>query len=94
MDHVLILLSDRLKLFLAETKVPEGLTLLPLVRIGDPKTEIITASEELKIDHIYMGSRGLGVIAKFFLGSVSDHVMRNSRCSVTIVRKPTSEANK
>jgi nucleotide-binding universal stress UspA family protein len=34
--------------------------------------------------HIYMGRRGLSAIQRFFLGSVSNHVVSNAHCTVTM----------
>jgi nucleotide-binding universal stress UspA family protein len=40
------------------------------VVIGDPREEIVAAAREWGADLIVMGARGLGSVARFFLGSV------------------------
>lgn len=52
---------------------------------GKPGECIIAAADDLKVDHIVMGSRGLGKIGRTFLGSVSDYVLHNCNVPITIV---------
>jgi nucleotide-binding universal stress UspA family protein len=58
---------------------------------GDPGYSIINAVDEHKCDLIVMGSRGLGPIQRFLLGSVSNYVVNHAKCPVMIV--PTPEQN-
>lgn len=53
---------------------------------GYAADEIIRVAEEGKYDLIVMGSRGLSVVGRFLVGSVSDKVIHHAPCSVTIVR--------
>lgn len=53
---------------------------------GRPSDRIIEAAEEGNFDIIVMGSRGLGGIKEFFLGSVSDRVADGAACPVLIVK--------
>lgn len=55
-------------------------------RVGNPADEIITAAEHREVDLIVSGARGLGAVARFFLGSTSTKVLHHSHCSVLIVR--------
>ena len=57
-----------------------------VIREGDAAEEILACAEELKIDLIVMGNRGLGTFKKILLGSVSSKVVSNSNCSVLIVK--------
>jgi nucleotide-binding universal stress UspA family protein len=54
-----------------------------LSKEGDPPTEILETSEELKADIIAVGCRGLRGI-KGMMGSVSRNILTHSRCSVLI----------
>ena len=53
---------------------------------GSPKDEIIKQAEQWKADLIMLGSRGLGAIERFLLGSVASAVALHAPCSVEIVR--------
>ena len=57
---------------------------------GRPADKIVEIAKEEKFDLIVMGSRGLGGIKEFFLGSVSDRVADQASCPVLIVKKKNS----
>jgi nucleotide-binding universal stress UspA family protein len=49
--------------------------------------EIVAAADRGVADLVVMGDRGLNRIERFFLGSVSENVLRYAPCSVWIVRQ-------
>ena len=53
---------------------------------GDPAEELIAYAEKEEIDVIVIGSTGKGLLKRKVLGSVSDRVARQAKCSVYIVR--------
>lgn len=53
---------------------------------GDPAYEICQKAKEDNYDLIVVGSRGLGEIKSFLMGSVSRRVSRHAPCSVLVVR--------
>jgi len=57
----------------------------PWMEIGHPAATIIRVAEEEKCDLIVLGSRGLGGVMRFLLGSVSDAVVHHAHCPVLIV---------
>uniref|UniRef100_A0A0L8HGA8 UspA domain-containing protein n=1 Tax=Octopus bimaculoides TaxID=37653 RepID=A0A0L8HGA8_OCTBM len=57
---------------------------------GKPKEAIIAASKDEKANMIVTGTRGLGIVGRTILGSVSDYVAHNSAIPVIIVRKEKS----
>jgi len=57
-----------------------------LIAIGDAGEEIVGKARSKGFDHIVMGSRGLSPLKELLLGSVSEHVIRNAACPVTIIR--------
>ncbi|OMO68720.1 Universal stress protein A [Corchorus olitorius] len=59
---------------------------------GDPKDKICEASEKMGIDLLILGSRGLGMIQRAFLGSVSDYCAHYAKCAVLIVKPPKESA--
>ncbi|CAM6095553.1 unnamed protein product [Calypogeia fissa] len=63
-------------------------TVFGKVYYGDAREKLIDAVVELPLDAMVIGSRGLGGLRKVFLGSVSDHVVNNAPCPVTVVKLP------
>jgi len=57
-----------------------------LIWTGDPGDMIVSAAEAEHADMVLVGSHGRGVVGRFFLGSVSEHVVRNAPCPVLVVR--------
>ena len=53
---------------------------------GNPAEEILLAAERHRADLIVMGSKGLTVLDRYLLGSVSRKVARHALCSVLVVR--------
>jgi nucleotide-binding universal stress UspA family protein len=66
----------------------EGIKLDKKLESGDPAKTIIQTANEGDCDIIVMGSRGLGAMGRFLLGSVSDHIVHYANRSVLLVRLP------
>ncbi|MBO8137971.1 MAG: universal stress protein [Desulfotomaculum sp.] len=56
------------------------------LKIGNPADEICKLAEQEAFDLIVMGSRGLGELRGYIMGSVSNRVVRHAKCSVLIYR--------
>jgi nucleotide-binding universal stress UspA family protein len=55
------------------------------LEFGVVPDRIVEVAEKGNYDLIVLGSRGLGVVSRFLLGSVSDDVSHKAKCSVLIV---------
>lgn len=53
---------------------------------GEPASEILQEAQMGKYDLIVIGSRGLDDIEDWLLGSVSQRVVRRSKCPVLVIR--------
>lgn len=63
-----------------------------VIKNGSPRTELSDVlPEELKIDLLILGATGLSAIERAFVGSVSQHVIRNAPCDVLVVRTHTEK---
>ena len=56
------------------------------LRRGNPADEILREVEEEGYDLIIMGSRGLGVFSRSFLGSVSNKVLNHADTNILIIK--------
>lgn len=57
-----------------------------LVTTGRPSAEIVSAAEERDVDMIVISTHGRGGIAKAFLGSTTERVLRKANCPVLVMR--------
>jgi nucleotide-binding universal stress UspA family protein len=75
----------------------KGLRADALVKVGDPKHELVKLAEEWRADCIFLGATGLtNRVERFLLGSVAGAVAARAHCSVEIVRRknvPTTNGN-
>lgn len=55
------------------------------VEFGVPSDKIVRFAENGNHDLIVLGSRGLGTVKRFLLGSVSDDVVHKAKCSVLVI---------
>lgn len=57
-----------------------------LLKEGNIVNEIEKVAKAEKCDLIILGNKGLGTVARFLLGSVSNKISQSSPCSVLIVK--------
>jgi len=55
---------------------------------GRPGHLVVETAREEKVSMIVMGTRGLDVLSRTILGSVSDYVLHHAQCPVIICRRP------
>ncbi|KAL4560636.1 hypothetical protein LXL04_032789 [Taraxacum kok-saghyz] len=64
-----------------------------LVLKGNPKEILVEAVDQMDVDLLVVGSRGLGQIKRAVLGSISDYCAHHAKCPVLIVRPPKESQN-
>lgn len=67
-----------------------GLKSQHAVRFDDAGRGICQAINELEIDLVVIGRRGLTRLNELLLGSVSSYVVHHARCDVLVVQHPSS----
>jgi nucleotide-binding universal stress UspA family protein len=66
----------------------EGVPIRCLIWEGDPGESIVEAAEAEGVDLIVVGSHGRRGIDRFFMGSVSERVVRTASVPVLVARPP------
>jgi nucleotide-binding universal stress UspA family protein len=59
------------------------------IDMGDPAQGIVLAAGLENVDLIVMATHGMSGWRKFFLGSVTEKVVRNAACPVLTIREPS-----
>ncbi|MGH7180751.1 MAG: universal stress protein [Nitrospiraceae bacterium] len=70
----------------AQQLIQAGFTAEPVCKVGDPAEEIMKMASRQHADLIVMGAKGLGILDRVILGSVSMQVMQYADCPVLVVR--------
>ena len=64
-----------------------GFRVVEQVQVGKPASTLLTIAAKEKVDLVVIGAKGLGAVARFFLGSVSYEVLQHARCSTLVVKE-------
>jgi nucleotide-binding universal stress UspA family protein len=63
-----------------------GIDVRFMIWVGAPGEAIVEAARSEQVDLVVVGSHGRGAVGRFFVGSVSDYVVRHAPCPVLVVR--------
>ncbi len=80
-------LDEELSALLAEFDPESSLSIEKHVAFGAPADCIVSVGRKLRADLILVGTHSRSGVKRFFLGSVSEDVLRKSGCSVLVVRE-------
>ncbi|KAE9619513.1 hypothetical protein Lal_00022775 [Lupinus albus] len=58
---------------------------------GDPREMICKAAEQVHVNLLVVGSRGLGMLPRVLIGSVSDYCAHHAKTPVLIVKPPMDD---
>jgi len=90
--HVLHVVADESERKTTEAKLEseiaepiEGVKVVRAVSAGQPAAEIVKYAEREQIDVIVMGTHGRSGLARVFMGSVAEAVVRNAPCQVLTI---------
>lgn len=59
-----------------------------IVMRGDPRDELVRKAHELGVNALVVGSRGMGLLKRALVGSVSNFCFHNCHCPVIVVKRP------
>lgn len=71
---------------LAARIAKDGVTAATFLRLGKPEDEIVKFATENAVDLIAMGTHGRTGLAHMLIGSVTERVVRMSKCPVLTIR--------
>lgn len=71
---------------LANQAAQKEVDVLMKIYWGDPREKICEAIDNIPLSCLIIGNRGLGSLQRVILGSVSNHVVNNGSCPVTVVK--------
>lgn len=70
----------------------QGFDVSTFTVMGEPATSIVDLAETEKPDLVVVASHGRSGLQRFFLGSVSEQVVRYSPCSTLVIKLTREEA--
>jgi nucleotide-binding universal stress UspA family protein len=64
------------------------------VLTGDPTTHILAVIRAWPADLAIVGSHGRKGVSRFFMGSVSEAIVKNAECGVVVIRHPAVDGER
>jgi nucleotide-binding universal stress UspA family protein len=64
-----------------------GFAVKPMVKIGNPRKEILKVESQENVSVIVMGSHGRSNLGEMLIGSVTEKVVRRSICNVVVIKR-------
>jgi nucleotide-binding universal stress UspA family protein len=78
--------KKRIQALLGKFPDSKSVDIVADIRKGTPYEEILKAQQEKKADLIVMGSHGQSGLVRHLMGSVTEKVIRQAKCSVLLVK--------
>jgi nucleotide-binding universal stress UspA family protein len=64
----------------------ENVKVTTMLETGTPYEAVLNAADQVKADAIVVGTSGKAAIDRVLIGSVSEYIVRNSKCTVIVVK--------
>jgi nucleotide-binding universal stress UspA family protein len=64
----------------------ENVKVTTMLEAGNPYEAVLNAADQVKADAIVVGTSGKAAIDRVLIGSVSEYIVRNSKCTVIVVK--------
>jgi nucleotide-binding universal stress UspA family protein len=64
----------------------ESVKVTTMLEAGNPYEAVLNAADRVKADAIVVGTSGKTAIDRVLIGSVSEYIVRNSKCTVIVVK--------
>ena len=86
MNESIVFSNEKLKETIDRCQNNGKVKIIPDVRKGQPYEEILNVASERKIDLIVIASHGETGLKKYFIGSITEKVMKEAKCPVLLIR--------
>ena len=67
------------------SRLPEGVTLDIVIRVGAAEAEILKYADEMKADLVVIGRQGRSSLGKVLFGNVAEKIVRKIKCALLVV---------
>lgn len=92
LNESIVFSNEKLQEVIDKNQQSGNIKVIPDVRQGQPYEEILKEASERKIDLIVITSHGKTGLQKYFIGSVTEKVMKEAKCPVLLIRSQEKEA--
>ncbi len=86
LNESIVFSNEKLHEVIDKSQQNGNIKIIPDVRKGQPYEEILKEASERKIDLIVIASHGKTGLQKYFIGSVTEKVMKEAKCPVLLIR--------
>ena len=91
LSESIVFSNEKLQEEIDKNQQGRNIKVIPDVRKGQPYEEILKEASERKIDLIVIASHGKTGLQKYFIGSVTEKVMKEAECPVLLIRSRGKE---
>lgn len=85
LNESIVFSNEKLQEVIDKNQQSGNIKVIPDVRQGQPYEEILKEASERKIDLIVITSHGKTGLQKYFIGSVTEKVMKEAKCPVLLI---------